>query len=198
MVGLFRRAVLGGLAASGLAPMAFATSPGPAALQAEIPLLQRIYESLHPGLYRDQTPAAFAQRCADLMTALESQTSLSPQCLALSGLPAQVRCGHTYANFFNQSDTVAKAVIDPANKLPFHFVWLASRMVILAKPLNIEGLARGDASLSINGASVGAIQASLLPYMRADGSNDAKRRALLDVAGQGRIYGQPTGGTSAG
>ncbi len=184
---IHRRRVLGLLAGAGSAPGRFAKAADPAALSADIALLARIYETLHPGLYRYQTPAAFSDRCARLEAATARPASLPVQYLRLSGLLAQIRCGHTWANVFNQSAAVSRVVVDEANKLPFHFIWLGDRMVVADNPLAIEGLARGDEVLSIDGVPVAAIQAALLPYMRADGANDAKRRALLNVTGADRI-----------
>ena len=63
----------------------------PAALAADIPLLRRIYETLHPGLYRYQTPDEFAARCAVLAQALNGPLTLPEQYLELSRLLAQVR-----------------------------------------------------------------------------------------------------------
>lgn len=180
---LTRRAALAGIAGAGVAPSAWAASPGD--LAADVDLLRRIYETLHPGLYRYQSPTQFAQRCDDLKAA--SAGSLAAQYLLLSRLLAQVRCGHTYANFFNQSDAVSRALFQPVNKLPFHFVWVGDRMVVSANPRGVDGLGRGDEVLYVDGVPAAMIQSRLLPYMRADGSNDDKRRVLLDVTGSDRI-----------
>jgi len=182
-----RRTLVGALGVAAISPGAFAGVSDPAALRADIALLQRIYGSLHPGLYRYQTPSQFAERCAELEKALPRPASMQSQYLQLSRLLAQVKCGHTYANFFNQSKDVSRVLIDPANKLPFHFIWLRDRIVVTANPLGVDGLRTGDEILSINGAPAGAIQAMLLPYVRADGSNDDKRRVLLNVTGNDKI-----------
>lgn len=182
-----RRGVLGLMTAAALAPRAMAAPEETSALRADIGLLRRIYEALHPGLYRYQTPALFAARCDALEARLAAPTSLGRQYLELSGWLAQIRCGHTWANAFNQSDAVAKMLVDPPNKLPFHFVWLGDRMVVAGNPLGIEGLTRGDAISSVDDVPAAGIQALLLPLTRADGSNDAKRRALLEVKGAERI-----------
>ncbi len=174
--------IVGAASASmGLGRSAYAAEPS--GFAADIDLLQSIYETLHPGLYRYQTPAEFAARCAAVKAEAGSAADLPTQYRALSRLLAQVKCGHTYANFFNQTKAVSKVILEPANKLPFHFVWIGDRMVVQDNPLGIDGLARGDEILSIDGVSVAAIQATLLPYIRADGSNDDKRRVLLDVIG---------------
>lgn len=185
-----RRTALFGLAGAACAGAGFGRSAygaEPAGFAADIDLLQRIYETLHPGLYRYQTPAQFARRCADAKARVGAGADLSEHYKVLSQLVAQVRCGHTYANFFNQTKAVSKVIVEPANKLPFHFIWVGDRMVVADNPIGIEGLARGDEIVSIDGVPAAAIQAALLPYMRADGSNDDKRRVLLDVTGGDKI-----------
>jgi hypothetical protein len=185
-----RRMALLGIAAATSADLAFgrpAYGEEPAGFAADIDLLQRIYETLHPGLYRYQTPAHFAERCAAVKAEAGTSADLPTQYRLLSKLLAQVRCGHTYANFFNQTAAASKVIVAPKNKLPFHFVWIGDRMVVADNPLGIDGLARGDEVLSIDGAPAAAVQAALLPYMRADGSNDDKRRVLLDVTGVDKI-----------
>lgn len=156
-------------------------------LAGDIELLQRVFETLHPGLYRYQTPAEFAEHCATAKQTPGADASLAARYLTLSRLTAKVRCGHTYANFFNQTRTVSAQLIEPANKLPFQFIWLGDQMVVTGNPLGIDGLRRGDGIVSINGVSAREIQATLLPLIRADGSNDDKRRALLAVTGADRI-----------
>ncbi len=189
MAHVTRRTAVGLLAAGTVTPLVRAAAPSvkPAALAADIPLLQRIYETLHPGLCRYQTLDEWRARCIGLENDLSRSLPLEQQYLKLSRLLAQVRCGHTYANFFNQSKAVADVVIAPANKLPFHFVWLGDRMFVSTNPLSIDGLKRGHEIVAINGNAASAIQLALLPYMRADGSNDDKRRALLNVNGADRI-----------
>ncbi len=185
-----RRTFFTATAATGLSVMARPTSlratiarPDPAALVADLPLLKRAYDLLHPGLYRYQTPQAFAARIDDLARALETPASLQDQYIALSSLTAAVRCGHTYANFFNQSKSVSQALFEQPDHLPVFFVWVGSRMVVTANPLGLDGLSRGSEILAVNDVPVAAIQARLMSYVRADGHNDAKRRKLLDVQG---------------
>ena len=182
-----RNLLLGAAAAAAAGAPRARADAGSAALGADMDLLQDVYQTLHPGLYRYQTPAGFNRRCADLKAALQAPLSLEAQYLELSRLLATVRCGHTYANFFNQSRAVAERIVAPANKLPFLFVWLDRRMVVSANPLGAGDLAPGDEILSINGVAAADILARLIPCVRADGANDDKRRALLEVTGTDRI-----------
>lgn len=91
------------------------------------------------------------------------------------------------AIFFNQSKAIRNRLFAPANKLPFHFFWLGSRLFVTDNPLAIEGLNRGTEILAIDTVPSARIQKTLLPYVRADGGNDAKRKALMDVDGLDQI-----------
>ncbi len=192
-IDLSRRTVLAALAAT---PVACTTLP-PAALpvaalgpilkgadiRGDIAILRRAYEQLHPGLYRYSTPAEVSARFDLLERDFSADQSLGQAYLTLSRFLGTVRCGHTYANFFNQSDAVAKTLFQSRNRLPFHFRWLGGRIVVTRNLSDEPALVPGTQILSIDGVATSQILSAVLPYARADGGNDAKRRALLEVQG---------------
>ncbi len=164
-------------------------APGPASLsrdsrlasrdlRADLALLDRLYRDLHPGLLRYQTAAQWQQavRALDAQWAASAEQRLDAAYVALSQLLARVRCGHTYANFYNQRPAVAQALFAGRDKLPFTFVWLHNRMVVTG-----GALPAGTQVQAIDGVPVARLLATLLPLVRADGHNDDKRRALLSV-----------------
>jgi hypothetical protein len=154
-----------------------------AAARDDIAILRRAYTLLHPGLYRYNTPDMMAARFDQLERDVSADQSLGQAYLTLSRFLATVRCGHTYANFFNQSDTVAAALFQQRRFLPFHFRWLGGRIVVERNLSDDASLAPGTMISSIDGIATEQLLATLLPYTRADGSNDDKRRALLEVRG---------------
>jgi hypothetical protein len=157
----------------------------PDAMQSDIMLLRHAYEMLHPGLYRYSTQQEMNLRWAALIKAAGSSTPLPSFYLSLSRILATIRCGHTYANFYNQRREVAAALFDAPDRLPFNFLWLDDAMIVTADPFD-TGIAPGSRIVSINGRPAGEILASLMPLARADGHNDAKRRRLLSVQGDDR------------
>lgn len=186
--GITRRTLIGGAAALPLVPRpSWAATPPPqlsvAAMRDDLTLLERIYTRLHPGLYRYAGARETAARFAAVRDAITTPLPLGEFYLRLSRLLATVRCGHSYANFYNQKKVVRVALFEGDTRLPLHFLWLGERMIVTADPYG-TGIAPGSEVLAIDGRPAGAVLAALLPYARADGHNDAKRRRLLSVQGE--------------
>lgn len=142
--------------------------------------------AIHPGLFLHRTSidsaAALEQFEADYSNAVKVE-NLAGAYLALSRYLATLRCGHSYANFFNQNDADVKRLFDRPTRLPFWFRWVGDRMIVLRDPSPTK-LPRGTEVLEVNGRLSRDILTTLLPYTRGDGGNDAKRRSLLSVEGR--------------
>jgi len=179
-----RRSLLLGAAATTIAPTAWAEELRD--VSSDIAILRDAYENLHPGLYRYATPREMGARFDALARAWSRPQTRADRYLSLSRFLATVKCGHTYANFYNQSDAVQAELFDAQRLLPFHFAWLGERMVVLANQSGDPRLERGAEIVSVNGRAAPSILRSLIPYARADGNNNAKRRALLEVRGYDR------------
>jgi hypothetical protein len=160
-----------------------ATAAFSADLGQDIDILEAAYSQLHPGLYRYATPTLMRARFAGLRRIFAEGRPLAQNYLALSRMLATIRCGHTYANFYNQSHAVSAALFDGGGRLPFHFRWIGERMIVTRNQSADPRLVAGSEIVSIDGAASHAILHTLLAYARADGGNDAKRRALLEVSG---------------
>jgi len=156
-------------------------------IRGDIAILRRACTLLHPGLYRYATPAEIDVRFIQLERDFSADQSLAQAYLTLSHFLGTIRCGHTYANFYNQSDAVAAQLFDRRTHLPFHFRWIGGQMVVERNLSPEPALAPGTIVLDINGIPTSRILTTLLPYARADGGNDDKRRALLKVRGFDRI-----------
>ena len=105
--------------------------------------------------------------------------------LALSVFAAKIKCGYTYANFFNQHKSVVEELFQGQNRVPFYFEWIADQMVITQDFTPDHQLPLGTLVQEINSTPVAAIFGILMTVARADGSNDAKRIASLGVRGDG-------------
>lgn len=154
----------------------------PSATLADLATLDQAYRALHPGLFRHTTPAAWTSRVDSLRHWLGEPRPRGELFLAFSRLVASIRCGHSYLNYWNQPAAMHRWLTDAADKLPFEYAlasddrWVVTRADSVAAP----GLHPGDTVTAVQGQPTPAVIAQFLAYVRADGSNDGKRRALLD------------------
>jgi Peptidase family S41 len=155
----------------------------------DLRLLQRALVALHPGLTRYQT---LAQMTADFDQAVARNSagcSLASLFVQVSRLAANVRCGHTWASPYNQSERLRNSTLNRADKLPFTLRWVQGRAWVTGVMSSTAGgVETGDELLAINGQPMADIAAALLPCLRADGQgpdSDGKRWAQLDSGGQG-------------
>jgi hypothetical protein len=170
------------LIGSGQAPVLApdTTSKG---LLKDVDVLEKTYKALHPGLYRYNTPSQLDAGFAELRNRFGRDRTLPEAYLEISGFLAKIKCGHTYANFFNQPDAVAKELFDKPDKVPFAFRWIKKTMVVTRDASAEHVFPRGTEVLAIDGIPTERILAKLMQVARADGSNDAKRIADLEVLG---------------
>lgn len=172
------------LASPGQEPL---TTPVPdtssVGLAKDLKVLESTLKQLHPGLYRYNTPDQLDRAFATLANAWSRDQSLADAYLRLSEFLGKIKCGHTYANFYNQSDRVASELFDKPNKIPFAFTWIDRKMVVTGDGSTDQKFPRGTEVLEINSQPVSEILARLMRVARADGSNDAKRVADLEVTG---------------
>lgn len=154
--------------------------PGPK-LAEDVAVLERAYKALHPGLYRYSSPRQVDRSFADLRDRLKGGATLQQAYVAFSEFATTVRCGHTYANPYNQPDEVMAALTAGRNRLPFNFTWLGRKMVVTK-----GAFSPGTEVVRLNGVPVGRVLDRLMRVARADGANDDKRRANLAVQGYGR------------
>ncbi|CAD0358012.1 S41 family peptidase [Xanthomonas hortorum] len=157
------------------------------ALLADIDVLQSAYVALHPGLYRYATEREITQRFDALRAELGHGATLADTYLAISRFTASVRCGHSFPNVLNQPEPIKRALFDNDRSLPFHFRWLQGRMVISRNDSDQPTLVPGTEVLAIDGVTSAQILAALMTVAHADGSNDGKRIAQMEVQGFARI-----------
>ena len=163
-----------------------ATAPTASDLAGDIAILREAL-ALHPGLYRYNRPAEISARIDHLASAFPAAKTVEARYLLLSRFLSTIRCGHSYANFYNQKKVVASALFDRPTRVPFHFVWIDAQMVVTADHSGTGALPRGTRITKLNDIIPAAMRRALLPYIRADGHNDAKRASLLAVQGFDRI-----------
>ncbi len=155
-------------------------------LKADLAVLRRAYEELHPGLYRYNTRRQMDRHFAELDKAFGRDLTLREAYLELSKFLAKVKCGHTYANFYNQPKSVVEAVFKGQDRVPFYFRWVNGSMIVTRNYSSSDALKPGAEVVEIDGIPARRILKTLMTIARSDGSNDAKRVAYLEVSGVDR------------
>lgn len=183
-----RRTMLKGVAGLTLAPWSVrsiaADAPTRADLAGDVDIMRQAL-ALHPGLYRYNSPRQVDAALAALRSRFAAAPTQAKRYLLLSRFQSMIRCGHSYANFYNQRKSVTTDLFDRRTRLPFHFVWSGESMLVIRDPWN--GLAPGTEVLAIDGRRPADLRRAMMPYVRGDGHNDAQRLSLLEARGDESI-----------
>ncbi len=186
-----RRRFLAGLSALPLiSHRAGATAATPVASASDDVDVVRAAMAIHPGLNRYLSPQQAAAHLALFEReyfAAADEGSYEQRYLALSRFLTKLQCCHSYPNFFNQTEASVMALFDRQTRLPFDFEWIGREMIVTADYSGTGELSLGTQVTTVNGQSAGAMLDRLMPYTRADGGNDGKRRSLLSVRGAASI-----------
>ncbi|HEX6882947.1 MAG TPA: S41 family peptidase [Planctomycetota bacterium] len=146
--------------------------------RADLALLWRALEELHPGLGRYE-PAAETRAAFDaLEERLAGGTSLGRLYLELSLLAGRLRCGHTRVEAPPALEELRAA---RPTHLPFAFRLLEGRMIVSAVAAEVAGLARGDEVLGLDGVPVATLVERLAATVPIDGFTDHARPSRLDT-----------------
>lgn len=183
-----RAALVPLLAASALIPRLSTAQGAPddggrltaAQVRRDLTILRRTLDALHPGLHRYTTPAAFDSVWTAETTPLAAGATRAQLYLAVTRIAAAIRCGHTWTNPLNQRDDLREALFGRATALPVQLRLIDDRFLVVGSIA--DGVADGDELLAIDGMPAATIVATMLPYLRADGAADGKRRIQLSHA----------------
>ena len=107
--------------------------------------------------------------------------------MVLSQFLAKIKCGHTYANFFNQPEEVVQSLFAEKSRLPFCFRWVGGKMIVTRDLSGEHKIKVGAEILAIDGRGARVILDKLMTIARADGSNDSKRFADLEIRGDAKF-----------
>lgn len=143
----------------------------------DLRILERVLTELHPGLFRYLTADGLAAEMMRARDAVTDGSDAAEMYLLVSHIAAAVRCGHTWTNPLNQTPQVQTTVLDRADKLPVRLRLVSDRFLVTGSAT--PSISAGSEIIAIDGRDPRTITADLMPYLRADGSNDGKRRAQI-------------------
>lgn len=172
--------------ASTISPSDFPPAPA-AALQADFEIARKAYLTLHPGLERYKTRAEIETHFRQFEAVFQTDMDYRQAYRAFSKMTAGIQCGHTYANFYNQSSVLQQLVFEQPDKLPFCFRLIDKSLIVTHNLSGNENIVRGSEIIAINRVPVSQILDSLLTVVKADGDNDGKRLNDLELSGFGRF-----------
>jgi hypothetical protein len=157
---------------------------GSAEVQADIALMRRALEVIHPGLYRRASEVQMAHAFRRLDATLRNETSELDLYREVSRLLARIRCSHTKAE---QPTRYEAWRLDNPSHLPFRFKIVEGRMIVVSSDPGQAGLARGAEVLSINGRSVRRLIRELGGFVPVDGDTTWSR--AVELANDGDLMG---------
>ena len=158
-----------------------------AQLSEDLGLLRSAMEALHPGLTLHNTPAELeaisqrlTRRARGLAEAYGEAIPMPEVYLAVTEAVAALRDGHTQVSMYNQSEYLSAVLYERPDRAPFTFRLVEGRMIVTGDatergPAGGGVLPPGTEILSMDGRPVAEIIEAMMPYVSADGSNDAKR-----------------------
>lgn len=144
-------------------------------MKREIILLQQALTSLHPGVYRYQTPKEAEAVFAHYRKAVSHPMIRERYFILLSQLLTHLHCGHTYTNYWNQPKSLQKQLYTESC-LPLLFHMIGNQMIITHNLSNVSSIKPGDQILTINGIPVKQIVDSLLTISPSDGMHGMTRK----------------------
>ncbi|MBX7056408.1 MAG: S41 family peptidase [Pyrinomonadaceae bacterium] len=155
----------------------------PEQMKADNDVLRRALTTLHPGVYRYITPSDLDREFAMLNAKLTAPASEGDYLVLVSQLLNKLRCGHTFANPYNQNPKLRSRIFEGRTYLPFYFQIVDGRIVITANASS-KKIAAGSEITRINGVAAGEIIARLLTVTRGDGTSTLEHR--IDSVGLAR------------
>lgn len=146
-------------------------------------ILVKTLRALHPALEKYRSQAEVEASFERFQRRADAARSPAEMYLAATELAASVRCGHTWTNVLNQQGAIKQALLEAADKLPLTMTLIEGRWLVLASAA--PDIAAGDEVVTIDGRTGAQVVATMLPYLRADGSSDGKRLRQLGHDGSG-------------
>ena len=147
----------------------------PDSMRREITLLQTALTTLHPGIYRYQTPEAANAVFKHYRNLVSRPITKDHYFILISQLLTHLHCGHTYTNYWNQPKSLQKQLYSDS-RLPLLFRMLGKQMIVTHNLSNAPQIKAGDEILAINGIPVKRIVDSLLTVSPSDGLHGLTRK----------------------
>lgn len=144
--------------------------------RADISVMSRALEAIHPGLFRRAPRRDIDRAFAELTASVGGGVSDVELYRRVSVVLAMIRCTHTKAD---QTEAMQAWRTENPSHLPFRFRIIDGRMLVVSSDAAQPAIARGAEILSINGRPVAQLIRTLGAYVPIDGDTEAPRAAYL-------------------
>ncbi len=144
-------------------------------LKEDFAVFKKTLTTIHPGIYRYNMPESLEKDFTELEAKLSNPITEGKFFILISQFTNKLRCGHTYANFYNQDKNLKERLFDQKNYLPFYFEIVDGKMIITANASS-KTIAPGSEITKINGVAVKEIIEKLLTVTKADGNSTLEHR----------------------
>ncbi|MBY0421793.1 MAG: hypothetical protein K2Q06_05775, partial [Parvularculaceae bacterium] len=144
--------------------------------RADLRLMRRALETIHPGLHRRASKAEMDRAFDALEASVDGPVADSELYRRIAATLALIRCSHTKAE---QTPAMEAWRTDNPSHLPLRFRLIDGRMIVVSSDPAQATLPRGAEILSINGMSPKALVKALAPYVAIDGFTDWVRPTFL-------------------
>lgn len=159
----------------------------PKQMQKDLAILKAELITLHPGLYRYNTPAQIETKFKQLEQKATVNKDVKAFYLMIAEFATQIKCGHTFLNPLNLSDS-AYAMLMPKNVFPLFFKIIDNKIIVTHNVSEYSNIKPGDEIVSINIPTATVIK-KLLQVSRADGNNAMGKKLSNINLDAGNSYG---------
>jgi hypothetical protein len=158
-------------------------------LQDDFAVFKKTLTTIHPGIYRYNTSESLEKDFIELESKLKNPMNEADFFVLISQFTSKIKCGHTYANPYNQSDELKERLFNRKNYLPFYFQTINGKMIITANASS-KDISLGSEITKINGVAVKEIIEKLLTVTKADGNSTLEHRlnSLQLIRSEAEIY----------
>ncbi|MEP6901973.1 MAG: S41 family peptidase [Actinomycetota bacterium] len=144
-------------------------------LQEDFAIFKKALTVIHPGIYRYNTAESLEKDFAAAEAKLNKSMTEGEFFILISQFTNKLKCGHTYANPYNQDEKLKERLFNRKTYLPFYFKIIDGKMIITANASS-KNISPGSEITRINGVAVKEIIEKLLTVTKADGNSTLEHR----------------------
>ncbi|WP_438989090.1 S41 family peptidase [Polaribacter sp.] len=147
----------------------------------ELNILEEALTSMHPGLYRYNSPKQIEDIFDSIRSELPQEIEESEYMIRLAQIIQKIKCGHTYLNPWNLDSEVRNRLFGGKTYLPLGLEVIDGRFYITENASQKDIIKRGAELLSVNGVGMYLIYQQLKTVAKIDGNNTVAIDHYLSV-----------------